>query len=327
MMTFLYLFFEFFKIGLFAVGGGPATIPFLQDLARSDYGWFNPEELGVMVAVAESTPGPIGVNMATYAGYNAGFAEFGTVGGILGGITATLGLVTPSVIVIILVAGFLKAFKENDVQTLKFEKLRSINDIQKINDHKNKIETYISKKVNLTGKNSPEGSELRLLTEERDKLEKQLETSVEVISAPKAGLASYRVDGLEDKLKVGDFSYLTSNLLNSFELKVGAAVPLSNEKGKIVDNFYLRFKEGKVIEYDETKKKYSCNDKFYVSKIAIKNKPKTIIPILNKIIKLTNNYKILTNAKYFNNINNTGNIKLAVNGILNITIRLNRRSR
>ena len=112
-----------------------------------------------------------------------------------------------------------------------------LNDIQKINDHKNKIETYISKKVDLTGKNSPEGSELRLLTEERDKLEKQLETSVEVISAPKAGLASYRVDGLEDKLKVGDFSYLTSNLLNSFELKVGAAVPLSNEKGKIVDNF------------------------------------------------------------------------------------------
>ena len=112
-----------------------------------------------------------------------------------------------------------------------------LNDIQKINDHKNKIETYISKKVNLTGKNSPEGSELRLLTEERDKLEKQLETSVEVISAPKAGLASYRVDGLEDKLKVGDFSYLTSNLLNSFELKVGAVVPLSNEKGKIVDNF------------------------------------------------------------------------------------------
>ena len=88
-MTFLKLFFEFFKIGLFAVGGGPATIPFLQDLARSDYGWFNTEELGVMIAVAESTPGPIGVNMATYAGYNAGFAEMGTLGGILGGITAT----------------------------------------------------------------------------------------------------------------------------------------------------------------------------------------------------------------------------------------------
>ena len=95
MMTFLYLFLEFFKIGLFAVGGGPATIPFLQDLARSDYGWFNEDQLGVMVAVAESTPGPIGVNMATYAGFNAG--------GILGGIIATIGLVSPSVIIIIVV--------------------------------------------------------------------------------------------------------------------------------------------------------------------------------------------------------------------------------
>ena len=80
-MTFLKLFYEFFKIGLFAVGGGPATIPFLQDLARSDYGWFNEDQLGVMVAIAESTPGPIGVNMATYAGYNAGFGELGVVGG------------------------------------------------------------------------------------------------------------------------------------------------------------------------------------------------------------------------------------------------------
>ena len=74
-MTFLKLFFEFFKIGLFAVGGGPATIPFLQDLARSDYGWFNTEELSVMIAIAESTPGPIGVTSdglqftQAYSGY------------------------------------------------------------------------------------------------------------------------------------------------------------------------------------------------------------------------------------------------------------------
>ena len=125
-MTFLKLFFEFFKIGLFAVGGGPATIPFLQDLARSDYGWFNEDQLGVMVAVAESTPGPIGVNMATYAGYNAGFGEFGVIGGILGGITATMGLVTPSVIVIILVAGFLKAFKENNYVKGAFSGIRPV---------------------------------------------------------------------------------------------------------------------------------------------------------------------------------------------------------
>ena len=126
MMTFLYLFLEFFKIGLFAVGGGPATIPFLQDLARSDYGWFNPEELGVMVAIAESTPGPIGVNMATYAGYNAGLTEFGTVGGILGGIIAVFGLITPSIIVIILVAGFLKTFKENKYVKGAFSGIRPV---------------------------------------------------------------------------------------------------------------------------------------------------------------------------------------------------------
>ena len=117
---------EFFKTGLFAVGGGLATIPFLQDLARSDYGWFNEEKLGVMVAIAESTPGPIGVNMATYAGYNAGFGELGVLGGILGGITATMGLVTPSIIVIILVAGFLKAFKENEYVKGAFSGIRPV---------------------------------------------------------------------------------------------------------------------------------------------------------------------------------------------------------
>lgn len=112
-MTFLYLFIEFFKIGLFAVGGGPATIPFLFDLAASDYGWFTQKQLVDMIAVSESTPGPIGINMATYAGYNAGYGEFGIGGGILGGIVATTGLVVPSIIVIVIIAGFLKAFAEN----------------------------------------------------------------------------------------------------------------------------------------------------------------------------------------------------------------------
>lgn len=125
-MTFLYLFIEFFKIGLFAVGGGPATIPFLQDLAKSDYGWFNEEQLGVMIAIAESTPGPIGVNMATYAGYNAGVSEYGTMGGIIGGLIATLGLVTPSIIVIVIIAGFLKTFKENSYVKGAFSGIRPV---------------------------------------------------------------------------------------------------------------------------------------------------------------------------------------------------------
>ncbi len=112
-----------------------------------------------------------------------------------------------------------------------------LNNIQKINEHKNKIDTYISKKTEITGSLSPDGSVVKTLTEQRDKLEEQLESSVEIITAPKTGLASYRIDGLEEKLTVGDFTYLSVDMLDNLELKIGAAVPLSNEKGKIVDNF------------------------------------------------------------------------------------------
>lgn len=103
-MIYLQLFYEFFKIGLFAVGGGLATIPFLYSLTDK-YAWFTKEILGDMIAIAESTPGPIGVNMATYAGINAA--------GILGGIAATFGLVSPSIVVIIIVAKIFQKFKEN----------------------------------------------------------------------------------------------------------------------------------------------------------------------------------------------------------------------
>ena len=123
MMTFLHLFIEFFKTGLFAIGGGLATIPFLEDIARR-YTWFTTEQLTDMIAVSESTPGPIGINMATYAGYQAGYAEFGVLGGILGGLVATLSLVLPSVIVILVIAGFLEKFKENKLVKNTFYCLR-----------------------------------------------------------------------------------------------------------------------------------------------------------------------------------------------------------
>ena len=106
-MTYVILFFEFFKIGLFAVGGGLATLPFLYELAGK-YTWFDEAMLGNMIAVSQSTPGPIGINMATYAGFNAA--------GILGGILATVGLVTPSVIIIIIVAHVLNKFKESQAE-------------------------------------------------------------------------------------------------------------------------------------------------------------------------------------------------------------------
>ena len=109
------LFIEFFKTGLFAVGGGLATLPFLQDMAARTH-WFTTAQLADMVAVSESTPGPIGVNMATYVGF--------TVGGIPGAAVATLGLITPSLIIILIIAAFLQAFRDNRYVNAAFYGLR-----------------------------------------------------------------------------------------------------------------------------------------------------------------------------------------------------------
>ena len=115
MNIYIQLFVEFFKAGLFAVGGGMATIPFLYDISDKT-GWFTHAQLTDMIAISESTPGPIGVNMATYVGF--------TSAGISGSIIATLGLITPSIIVILIIAGFLKAFKDNKYVQSAFYGLR-----------------------------------------------------------------------------------------------------------------------------------------------------------------------------------------------------------
>lgn len=103
MKEFLLLCWEYFKTGLFAIGGGYATIPFLREMSVK-YGWFTLDQLTTMLAVSESTPGPIGVNMATYVGY--------TQFGIAGAIGATLSLVAPSIIVICIIASVLERFKQ-----------------------------------------------------------------------------------------------------------------------------------------------------------------------------------------------------------------------
>ncbi len=115
-MILLRLFFEFCKVGLFSVGGGLATIPFLTDLGNRT-GWFNHSQLADMIAVSESTPGPMGVNMATYVGFSTA--------GIPGGICATLGLVFPSVIIILIIAGFLQKFRESKLVDSVFYGLRA----------------------------------------------------------------------------------------------------------------------------------------------------------------------------------------------------------
>ena len=100
----LQLFWEFFKTGLFAIGGGLATLPFLYDM-QAKTGWFTLDDISNMIAISESTPGPMGVNMATYTGF--------TSMGVFGGIIAVVGLVTPSIIIIVIVSNILEKFKTN----------------------------------------------------------------------------------------------------------------------------------------------------------------------------------------------------------------------
>ncbi len=115
MKSLLTLIFEFFKIGLFSVGGGLATLPFLYRLANK-YPWFSLNQIPDMIAISESTPGPLGVNMATYVGFRHS--------GLIGGVCATAGLIFPSVVIIILISKFLDKFRTNKYVEYAFYALR-----------------------------------------------------------------------------------------------------------------------------------------------------------------------------------------------------------
>lgn len=116
-MIYITLFLEFFRIGLFSVGGGLATIPFLYELIDK-YGWITEQDLLNIIAIAESTPGPVGVNAATYVGYHAA--------GVTGGIIGVLGLVAPSVVIIVIIAHFFNKFKEQKVVQAGFYGIRPV---------------------------------------------------------------------------------------------------------------------------------------------------------------------------------------------------------
>ena len=109
-MIYLDLFLGFLKVGLFAFGGAYGAIPLIRDMVLS-YGWLSDEALSYMIAVSESTPGPIMVNLATYVG--------STEAGFLGALVATLAVVLPSFIIILLITALLKnAFKNKYVQAV-----------------------------------------------------------------------------------------------------------------------------------------------------------------------------------------------------------------
>lgn len=104
MKLYFLLFLEFFKIGLFSVGGGYATIPFLYRLIE-DYGWYSYQQLSDMIAVSILTPGPVGLNMATFAGFHTT--------GLLGSVFASISLILPSFVLVVLVSKLLKKFNDN----------------------------------------------------------------------------------------------------------------------------------------------------------------------------------------------------------------------
>ena len=115
MMTVLRLYWEFFKTGLFAVGGGLATLPFLIEMSEKT-GWFTSTDIADMIAISESTPGPLSINMGTYVGYK-------TVG-MFGGLVSTLGIITPAIVIIILISKALQKFKNSPTVEKVFYGLR-----------------------------------------------------------------------------------------------------------------------------------------------------------------------------------------------------------
>lgn len=111
----LQLFIEFFKTGLFAVGGGLATLPFLYEMSART-GWYTAHDIADMIAISEATPGPVGINMATYVGY--------ITLGVFGGLISTIGLVCPSVIIIIIISKVLDKFRDSVIVSRMFYALR-----------------------------------------------------------------------------------------------------------------------------------------------------------------------------------------------------------
>lgn len=115
-MTYLLLFWEFFQTGLFAVGGGYSTLPFLQKMMERYPAWFGTLQLADIAAIAEATPGPVGVNAATFAGYSAA--------GIPGALVATFALVLPSFVLVSLIARALEKYRQNRLVSSLFSTLR-----------------------------------------------------------------------------------------------------------------------------------------------------------------------------------------------------------
>ena len=114
-MNLFLIYLLFFQIGIFAIGGGLATLPFLYEMADK-YEWLSREMIGNFIAIAQISPGAIGVNIAVQTGFQ--------YGGMPGGLLAALGLVSPAIIIITLIARVMQSFRENRIAVSVFSGLR-----------------------------------------------------------------------------------------------------------------------------------------------------------------------------------------------------------
>ena len=135
----------------------------------------------------------------------------------------------------------------------KLLEISSIHDTTKLEEYKKEISELVTKKANIAGDSSPQGSYLKELIEERKNYENELNSGAEYVNSSKSGVVSYKVDGLEDVLKPTEecFSTLTKAYLENLDLKTGKIVPTSEESGKIIDNTYCYI--GTISSSEETK--------------------------------------------------------------------------
>lgn len=136
-------------------------------------------------------------------------------------------------------------FTSSDIKNLddqidsKLQDLKTINDVKNLSEYKKQLSEIMLKKATIAGENSKSGSYIKKLIEKREKYEKQLIEGSEYIVAPKSGIVSYRVDGLENVLKTDGFEELNENKLNELDVKTGQIVSSSSEEGKVINNFNI----------------------------------------------------------------------------------------
>ena len=191
---------------------------------------------------------------------------------------------------------------ENQIDE-KMQNINKITDSAKLEEYKKEINSLISKKAKIAGENSPQGSYLKQLIEERKQYESQLNSGAEYVTAPKSGIVSYKVDGLEETLTPDCFSELSKEYLESLNLKTGKVIATSTECGKIVDNFYCYIV---TISNSENAKNAKAGDKVKIRLSNNEEIPAEIVNIANEgederlimlkvekqIVELTNYRKI-----------------------------------